>query len=321
MVVASRRAGWLAVGSGLVALALAGCVAASGPPTPSTQSLPPASAVVPTAAAAATTSASATVSATSPPVVEVPATVRLDGAANFRDLAGDGTQLGAGAHLARGVVYRSGKLSELTAADLTALRGLGLSEILDLRTPDVAARAPDPKLPGVRVHLMNLYGTARSVAMPQTSVAAVRSRLRELNRAFVTDPDQRHRLRNVLERIASASGPVVIHCTDGKDRTGWVSAMLQYVAGADDATVLASYLESNTYRAAQIRQEYAARKAAKGAVAAELYRAQALVRADYLGAGLAAARSRYGSVDAYLRDGVGLSQATVDALRAKLVVG
>jgi protein-tyrosine phosphatase len=279
-------------------------------------------ATISAAPSSAGASTSGSPSATSSATVAA-ATVRLSGAPNFRDLAGNGAGLAiaGGDHLARGVVYRSGKLNELTNADLTALRNLGLVEIYDLRTPDVAGRAPDPKLPGVEDHLINLYGLAKSASTKFQTVAAARARFRQLNSDFVTDPEQRRRLRGVLEQIAAADGPVLVHCTEGKDRTGWVSAMLQYVAGADDQTVLASYLESNQYRAAVIEAEYAARKKAEGTLAAEIYLAQSRVEPEYLQAGLAAAKSRYGSVSAYLRSGVGLSEKTIQRLRTKLIAG
>lgn len=272
--------------------------------------------VVPASVPGPTTSATAAVVPTS-----APDTIRLVGAPNFRDLAGDGAglELAGGAHLTRGVVYRSGKLNQLTAADLKALRGLGLVEIFDLRTPYVADRAPDPTLPGAQNHLINLYAVDRSPSFNASSVAAARARFRQLNIDFVTQAQQRERLRSVLEQIAAAEGPVLIHCTEGKDRTGWVSAMLQYVAGADDQTVLASYLESNQYRGAVMAAEYASRKKARGTLAADIYLAEARVDASYLQAGLKAARSRYGSVEGYLLDGVGLSAKTMEQLRAKLV--
>lgn len=257
----------------------------------------------------------------SAPTSTAPDAVRLAGAPNFRDLAGngDGLEVAGGAHLARGVVYRSGRLDQLTTADLRALRGLGLVDVFDLRTPYVAARAPDPKLPGATNHLINLYAVTRSPVFRPVSVGETRAWFRQLNEAFVTDPQQRKRLRSVLQQIATADGPVLIHCTEGKDRTGWVSAMLQYLAGADDQTVLGSYLASNSYRANVIEAEYAARKKAKGRTAADIYLAQSRVDASYLQAGLTAARSRYGSIEDYLRRGVGLSSETIERLRAKLV--
>lgn len=292
---------------------LAGCAVSVPPTVPQrTASSSPTLQATPDASTAAAVSSTPT---------SRPATIRLVGAPNFRDLAGDGTGLALadGGHLARGVVYRSGKLSELTSTDLAALRGLGLVEIFDLRTPDVVSRAPDPKLPGVANYLINLYGVSSSPAVTAHTVAAAQARFRQLNQEFVTDPEQRRRLRGVLEQIAAADGPVLIHCTEGKDRTGWVSAMLAYLAGASDKTVLASYLESNQYRAAAMAAEYAARKKAKGKLAADIYLAQARVEPQYLQAGLTTARSRYGSIDGYLRDGVGLSDRTIEQLRAKLV--
>lgn len=274
---------------------------------------------------AATPSSSGSVPPSSPTTsssaTSAPATIRLSGAPNFRDLAGDGAglELAPGAHLARGVVYRSGRLNELSSADLDALSGLGLVKVLDLRTPDVAHRNPDPKLPGVEDQLINLFGVTKSTSAKIRTVAEARANFRQMNVAFVTDPEQRKRLRTALEQIAVADGPVLVHCTEGKDRTGWVSAMLQYLAGADDQTVLASYLESNQYRAETIVAEYAARKKAKGTLAADIYLAQARVEPEYLQAGLAAAKSRYGSIEDYLRTGVGLTAITIEQLRTKLV--
>jgi len=273
---------------------------------------------------AATPSSSVSVPSSSPTTstaTSAPATIRLSGAPNFRDLSGDGRglELPSGAHLARGVVYRSGRLSELSSADLDALRGLGLVKVLDLRTPDVARRYPDPKLPGVEDQLINLFGVRTSTSAKARTVAEARADFRQMNVAFVTDPEQRKRLRTALEQIAVADGPVLVHCTEGKDRTGWVSAMLQYLAGADDRTVLASYLESNQYRAEVIVAEYAARKKAKGTLAADIYLAQSRVEPGYLQAGLAAVKSHYGSVEDYLRTGVGLTATTIEQLRTKLV--
>ncbi len=300
-----------------MALVLAGC---SGASVPSVAVAGASQTAQPSLTASAGPS-TPSVSPTSPSASTASDTVRLTGAPNFRDLAGDGAglQLADGRHLARGVVYRSGKLSNLTAADLKALTSLGLVAIFDLRTPDVARRSPDPAVAGADYQLINLFGVQTAPSPRIRTVADARARLRELNVEFVTDPEQRRRLRDVLEQIAAASGPVLIHCTEGKDRTGWVSAMLAHLAGADDQVVLSSYLASNQYRAAELKAGYAARKKADGRAAAELYLAQARVEPQYLQAGLEAAQSGYGGLDGYLRDGVGLTEATIEKLRAKLI--
>ncbi len=48
----------------------------------------------------------------------------------------------------------------------------------------------------------------------------------------------------VICRLASATVPLVFHCTSGKDRTGVVAALLQTALGVDDDIVVAEYLAS-----------------------------------------------------------------------------
>ena len=97
--------------------------------------------------------------------------------------------------------------------------------------------------------------------------------MRAMNRAFVTDSKQRGRIAQVLTAIARAKGPVLIHCAAGKDRTGWVSAMLQEIAGVTKwESIRDQYLLSNTYRDALIKSRVAAARntsATKAAILGE----------------------------------------------------
>jgi protein-tyrosine phosphatase len=254
-------------------------------------------------------------------VVPAAKTLRLKVAANFRDVAGEGAGLpvAGGRTMKRGVVYRSDRLTGAETIDRLALRSLGLTDIYDLRTTETARRSPDPSIKGATYHLVNLFGTTRTPDDHPGTVAQVESSMKRMNERFVTDPVQRARLRNVLEAVAGSEGPVLIHCTEGKDRTGWTSAMLQLIAGADERAVLEQYLASNEYRKAVVAVEVEKVGARQGSAAARLYRAQRVLDASYLEAGLAAARARYGSVARYLRAGVGLSEETLRQLRERLV--
>ena len=51
-------------------------------------------------------------------------------------------------------------------------------------------------------------------------------------------------LAHAIRLVADTTGGVLIHCTAGKDRAGWITAALLR-AGVSDADVLADYLRSN----------------------------------------------------------------------------
>ena len=221
------------------------------------------------------------------------ATLRIGSVSNFRTVGG--------------TVYRSAKLSTISAADKAKLAAAGITDIIDLRTPAVAKGSPDPAIKGATHHAVNVYAVYRTPAAPSRSVAAAKSHMRGLYRGFVAKPAQRAKIAEALTLVANADGPVLIHCTEGKDRTGWLAALMQLNAGASSKQVLSEYLKSNSYRAAAIKKAPTAAK-----------RALLKVEAGYLNAGLSELKKRYGGLDGYLRDGLGLSTATIEALRAKL---
>jgi protein-tyrosine phosphatase len=100
---------------------------------------------------------------------------KLVAVANFRDVAGAGLELTDGGRMATGVVYRSAKLGDATNADVAALSDLDIAWVLDLRTPVVARRSPDPSIPGAKRELINLFDVADSPQPKLTTVAAAQA--------------------------------------------------------------------------------------------------------------------------------------------------
>ena len=56
--------------------------------------------------------------------------------------------------------------------------------------------------------------------------------------------DFRTRLAEGLRFMLSNEGPYLVHCTEGKDRAGFVSAILECLMGADAQVVIADYMET-----------------------------------------------------------------------------
>ncbi|HEY3410911.1 MAG TPA: tyrosine-protein phosphatase [Propionicimonas sp.] len=235
---------------------------------------------------------------------------------NFRDVAGAGVPLSHGATMITGVVYRSGQLKGLSNADAATLVGLGITDIYDLRSATAAKASPDPVPSGVTYHRIDVFA-GHSTSYKGRTAAGARAYMRAMNRAFVTDSRQRSRIAQALRAISRADGRVLIHCAAGKDRTGWLSAMLQSIAGATRATIKGEYLLSNTYRKDLIDSKVAAARkisATRAAIVGELE----VLRPSYLEAGLDKAVAKYGSLHKYWTKGLKLSATTIATLRAKL---
>ena len=57
----------------------------------------------------------------------------------------------------------------------------------------------------------------------------------------------RQKLADGLRFIASHEGPYLIHCNEGKDRTGFVTAMLEALIGADAREIAAGKHDTGSH--------------------------------------------------------------------------
>lgn len=247
-------------------------------------------------------------------------TPRLAGIDNFRDIAGTTTAYST-AHdgtMRAGVFYRSNALTP-TAADLATLNGLGIKSVYDLRTPSEIASTPDTMPSGATYQNIDIIGSTTSGANITTvsfkSAADAIAMMQETNRAFVSDAGMRGEFNVLFNELAGVDGAALFHCTAGKDRTGWTAAVLLSIAGVDNATIMSNYLATNDYTAERVAKTLAMMPPSMAAIYAPLLG----VEASYLQAGLDQVTAQYGSMDNYLKQGLGLSQETIYVLRGKMV--
>ncbi|MFJ9370618.1 tyrosine-protein phosphatase [Nocardia sp. NPDC101769] len=246
---------------------------------------------------------------------------RLASVDNFRDVAGTGAGYDAqgGHHVDKGVFYRSNALTP-NDSDLATLNGLHLSSVFDLRSSSEIAAEQDRVPTGATyVNIPILGGDLSSAVANLKSPEDAVNFMRDINRLFVTGAGERAGFANLLTQLAGQDGPAVFHCTAGKDRTGWAAYLLLSIAGVDSDTIMNDYLLTNQYSAASIAATLARIKAAKGDAAAALYQPLLGVDRSYLQAGIDQLTATYGSVDKYLKDGLGLKGQTIEQLKHKLI--
>jgi len=133
---------------------------------------------------------------------------------------------------------------------------------------------------------------------------------------LVSLPSAHLSYRTLLESLAAGTGSAVIHCTAGKDRTGWAIAVLQRLCGASMDDILADYLLSNAAMETAYRPMLDDFASAGGD--AESLSHMIFIRPEYLDAAVTLMRDSYGDLDGYLTTGLGLDHLTIAALRDRL---
>ncbi|MEV0215574.1 tyrosine-protein phosphatase [Micromonospora sp. NPDC050695] len=254
------------------------------------------------------------------------------GAPNARDLGGlpgaDGRRVRAGR------LIRTPALGRLTDEDLPVLAKLGPVCVVDLRDGSEIAVAPSDRLVGEpRVVHLPVHDPEHPVftyvsavllghdldAYAELAREGTAGAMAEIYRWFVTGESARVGFAEAV-RLASRPEnlPLVYHCSAGKDRTGWLTVILLTALGVDEATIRTEYLRNNALTAS-LRAVIVEAMRRQPELDVEAVLPVLEVRAGYLDAGYDEVRRVHGSFDGYLRDGLGLTDDDLTALRAQLL--
>jgi hypothetical protein len=191
---------------------------------------------------------------------------------NVRDVA-----LSFPGRMAPGRFFRGSALARWSGRQelLGWLEASDVTDVIDLRTPGECERMPysDEVHARVQVHSIPVPGPTDAVHDAEF-IQRVRDAAAEV--------------RRIVEILASARGGVVVHCHVGRDRTGWVCALVQCALGMPAEAIVRDYLAS--------RME--TRPAAMEGLITEL--------------------ERTGGAEALLGE-LGVAPGTLDALRARLL--
>jgi protein-tyrosine phosphatase len=226
---------------------------------------------------------------------------KLAGASNFRDIGG---YVGHGGRMVRWRrIFRSNHLAHLTDDDSAALRAVGLKSAFDLRGTEERLAALC-RLDHITVHSLPIepavVGRLRAHLDGRGSLSAGETceLMRESYRCYVRDntPSFRALFAHLLEDHA----PLVIHCTAGKDRTGFAAALILATLGVAQETIVDDYLMTNRY----YRMEPATANSIE--LPDDVKAVLSSVEGSFLEAAFEAIRSDYGDLESYLEHGLGL---------------
>jgi protein-tyrosine phosphatase len=245
-----------------------------------------------------------------------PFVVELQGGSNFRDLGGYDTV--DGRHVRRGVVYRSAHLGTLTDGDRTALGSLGVRTVVDLRGINEAAETPH-RIDGTGWRIVGAHiepgigekirraiedGTASPFLMMQYLSDHYRDYPRRCTPGF----------RTLFAHLSDGQHrPLVFHCTAGKDRTGFASALLLTLLGVPWDMVMEDYLRTNELWIGHIGRYPELDLDTRAAIIE--------ARRPYLEAAFDVVRADFGSPEGFAEKALGLDAASRERLKAELLEG
>ncbi|MGB8328789.1 MAG: tyrosine-protein phosphatase [Polyangiales bacterium] len=256
--------------------------------------------------------------------------IALTGQPNFRDLGGYAAV--DGRRVRWGLVYRSGELSQLSEDDVGKLGALGIKSVVDLRSPEeVSARGQGRLPPGARlvplpIASSDLFAKLIPMFLKGDFSQVPPNLLDRVNRMLVRDFTAQYAA--LLAALSDpANRPLVFHCTQGKDRAGFGAAIVLSALGVAWDTVLEDYLLSNRFRKddndkmLEMIRRFASSKGGPEGEEIALSSVEGLlyVKEQSLQAAHAEIIERHGSLESFLIEGLGRSEADLERLRDELL--
>lgn len=247
--------------------------------------------------------------------------IKLDGTYNFRDYGGyKGFN---GKKVKENLLYRADTLSKLSEADILKLESLNIRTIIDYRSKDERYNNEDKDIKGAKIYHLDpiakvaefASSTDGSSMLDSLTESTLTKYLADENRKFVEGERGKEVYSEMLKLVLQSEGASVQHCTAGKDRTGYGSALVLLLLGVDLDDVIQDYMLTNeagnlkprNYSALDIEDE-------------ELINALKLlegVKIDYIQPALDAIYNEYDGVEEYAIKELDFSEEDINSLRDK----
>lgn len=258
---------------------------------------------------------------------------------NARDLGG--YEVAGGLHVKHNMLIRTAHLADATDKDLQYLAKLNIAKVIDLRQEREKLGKEDRMIPGAEYVCVPIDAGGRTAAQASEEerekligkkkfdirkfimVAAFNEMAQKIGTEmyptllFYSECQQQFAL--LFQQILNTeNGAILFHCTQGKDRTGITSALLLAALGASRETIVADFDFTNQIYAKDVRK-FPRRVRFMGGKEKEIATVKAFIGANtenFIKA-LDTIDERYGSMEAYLKGPMKLTDADLQTLRER----
>ena len=263
---------------------------------------------------------------TAPPPRTSDRFIDITGGINLRDFGGYPTQ--DNRTVKRGLLFRCGSLNGIPESAYSDFAELDIGVICDLRSEMESDEMPTPSASpfDCRVHIPIWPGSSaqfrESVLDKRPATRDFIEFMRNVTRDIARDHVEAY--RQVAAELIAADRGFLLHCSAGKDRTGFGAAIILRVLGVKDEFIFEDYLISN--QASELSQNMKQRMLEQASATGEEMRPDediigilASVKREYLQDAFTEIDEHYGGISGYL-EAIGISTTEQSLLRHRLLV-
>ena len=265
--------------------------------------------------------------------------IPVNGIINARDLGGYIMQ--DGRRLRDGMLLRSAHLADATDEDLQYLSSIPIAKVIDFRKDIEMNGKTDRMVPGAEYIRLEIDASGKIVSqatedekrlftgnkqfdvkkfMVMAAFNPMAQRIaQQMYPNLTNDPECREQFRQFFRLILETThGAILYHCTQGKDRTGFASALILAALGADRDTIVADFDATNRVYEEDVRQ-CCQNVRLMGGKETEIATVKSFLGAntDNFIKALESIDREFGSMEAYLKGPIGLTAQDILTLRER----
>ena len=245
--------------------------------------------------------------------------IPIPGTLNFRDFGGYKTS--DGGRVKQGMLFRCGALNEIPDHAYHQFADLDIGVICDLRRDEELEWRPTPDHepfncqvripidPGSSVRLRESFENPEHTY--EDRIIFMKEITREIARDHVTEYTQ------LFAELMNVNNGFLLHCTAGKDRTGFGAAMILFALGVSEEDIFDDYLLTNSATDLIERMRPMFKDRYDNRVDEASLMVTSGVRKEYLSAAIDELITIHGSVNGYL-EAIGIDSHARTELRNRL---
>ena len=246
----------------------------------------------------------------------------MQGTVNFRDVGG--FRVNETHQVAWGKIFRSGHLNKLNKKEHDYFSSLNIENIIDFRGKTMVKRfrdrVPNPK----SINWIGLPIESKGLEMRKLGQRILNDDLEFFDAAKILTKSYRGfikyshtEVKAVFQAILKSKNATLIHCTAGKDRTGFFIALILLTLGVSKETIIADFMASNSFRKKENdRVLNHVKKFTNITPLLPLIN----VQLSYLETSFQALESRFGTAENYLIKAIGITEEEIKLLKEKYLV-
>lgn len=246
----------------------------------------------------------------------------MQGTVNFRDVGG--FPVGDTHQVAWGKIFRSGHLAKLHKKEYDFFSSLNIQNIIDFRGKGMAKRFRD-KVPNPKaINFIPLPIESKGLEMRKLGKKILNDDLEDFDAEKILTKSylgfikhSKNEIKTVFQTILNAKNATLIHCTAGKDRTGFFIALILMALGVSKKTIIADFMASNHFR--EKENDNVLKNVKKFTNPTPLF-PLVRVQQSYLEIAIEALESQFGNAENYLLQEIGISKTQIQQLKEKYLV-